>query len=269
MLNFFIGLFFSSIIAIIAYKSNSLTFSGSLCAIFVGTLIYTFGGFYLSIIMISFFVSSSLITKFKKEIKNDFEKLYKKTSKRDYTQVLVNSLPAIIYSILYFYSKNNMFLVAYGVFFAAANSDTWASELGVLSSHDPINILTLKKMQRGISGGVTLTGLFFSFIGSFFIGIVFMIGYIIIFKNFLVLEIVKMFLIITFGGFIGSFLDSLLGILFQSLYIDSMGVYTEKEFSNGKKNKLVKGYAFFDNNMVNLLSTSFVSFLSVFVYNFL
>ena len=73
-----------------------------------------------------FFISSSFLTKLNEARKEEAEKLHQKSGSRDYSQVLVNTLPAVIYGAIYYYSGNVIFLVAYAAFFAASNADTWA-----------------------------------------------------------------------------------------------------------------------------------------------
>lgn len=55
--------------------------------------------------------------------------------------------------------------------YAAVAADTFSSELGILSTHEPrlITSLTLRRVPRGTNGGVTLWGLFAGFLGSLII----------------------------------------------------------------------------------------------------
>ncbi|WP_204269083.1 DUF92 domain-containing protein, partial [Klebsiella aerogenes] len=46
---------------------------------------------------------------------------------------LANGGVGLLYSVLYYITKNPSYLVLLAVSFAAANADTWATELGILS----------------------------------------------------------------------------------------------------------------------------------------
>lgn len=124
MARLLIGFIFSFIIGFLAYKNQSLNLSGFAGAVVLGTSLYFFGGVYLSGIMISFFISSSILTKYKEHEKSILEDINDKTGGRDYTQVVANGGLGLIYAILYYLTGNMIFIMGYAASFAAANSDT-------------------------------------------------------------------------------------------------------------------------------------------------
>jgi uncharacterized protein (TIGR00297 family) len=267
-MNLIIGLVLGLLIAYIAYKKNALSKSGAIAATLLGVSLYYFGGFYFFLIMISFFISSTLLTKYKAAKKINIEKMHEKTGKRDYTQVLANSLPAIIYALFFYYTRMNVFLLGFATTFSATNSDTWASELGVLSKTNPSCILTGKKVQKGMSGGITSFGIFASFLGSLFLSFVFMIGYIFEFQdNINIKDLVILSILTLIGGFLGSIIDSILGASIQGIYkhVETDEI-TEKRFHQEKENKLIRGFKFINNNIVNLLSSLLASLLMMLIY---
>lgn len=267
-MNFILGALLSSIISLYAYNKKSLSKSGVFAAIILGGSLYFLGGLYFFIMMISFFISSSILSKYKKKFKQKIEYMNQKTDKRDYTQVIANSLPALIYAILYFYTNMNIFILGFATTFSATNSDTWASEIGVLSKKKPLSILKFKKLETGMSGGVTLLGTIASFAGSLFLSIIFIIGYFIRFNSKTNLqEVLVLFFLTLLGGFLGSIIDSILGDSIQGIYYnEKKKILTEKKHDDNKKNKLIKGYNFIDNNLVNLLSVSFSSIIIILIY---
>lgn len=263
MLDFLVGLTFSFLIAFVAYKKASLNKSGCLAATVLGTGIYYFGGLWFSIIMISFFISSSILTKFKNNNKESLEKLNEKGGKRDYMQVFANGGVGLIISVLYYFYQSPVFLLAYAVSFAEATADTWASEVGVLSKSKPINILNFKPLEKGMSGGISILGTTFAFLGASFISFIYFIASVITYRDIKQSLIYSILCLVI--GFIGSIVDSILGASVQAqYYCEDLKTITEKKEYKGKPNKLIKGIAFINNDMVNL-NSNLISTLIVFI----
>ena len=255
LLTFFISFY--------TYKKNLLTLNASLLAFVIAIIFYISGGPLFYTLLLTFFFSSSYMTKLKKERKKEENKIHERSgSKRDSIQVIVNSLAALIMAILYLIYKEDYYIIAFCSALAATNADTWASEIGILSKHNPISILRLKPVKKGISGGITLLGLFASLLGSFFITFI----YFLFNLNNLSMTILINSLIILLAGTLGSIIDSILGDSIQAKYKDNESEeITEKKISNNKENELIKGYKIINNDMVNLLSSIIVSILVVLI----
>jgi uncharacterized protein (TIGR00297 family) len=125
---------------------------------------------------------------------------------------------------------------------ACATADTWSSEIGVLSRTSPVFIVSRKKVQPGVSGGVTILGTFCSIIGSLIIAFVYYCYY----------ERIAETTCILILGFTGGLIDSLIGELFQAKYLSPTREYTDQESSGN----LVKGFRIVTNNAVNLLAVA-------------
>lgn len=253
MNTFLIGFFISLIISTIGYIKKSLTLSGSISAIIIGTLIYYTGGLFFSSIIVAFFISSSVITKISKILGNVEIDVVQKGGQRDYKQVMANGLLGLIFALLFHFTKNHIFILAYSTAFAAAASDTWASEIGVLSKGKPVSIIGFKHIERGMSGGISLLGIIASILGSGFISVIFLFGF---FLNYgFSFEPIIMFILCAFGGFAGSIIDSLLGATLQVKYkCPVCNKITEKTVHHGSSTLKVSGMSFIDNDIVNFIS---------------
>lgn len=247
-----IGFTLSLIISLLAYKKKSLDLSGALTALIIGTIIYVMGTYIIFSLLIIFFISSSVITKFKQTSNEE-------KNGRNFIQVIANSLAALIFSFIYFYTKQEVFMVAAAIGIAASTSDTWASEIGKTSTGKNVSIVNFKQVPKGESGGVSLLGTIASFIGSFFIGVVFVI--LLRTKGEFTSNLSYYLLMVTIAGFAGCLLDSYLGIFLQAKYIEiKTGLKVEK-YQKNKSLKLISGIHLINNDIVNLLSTLSVAII--------
>lgn len=268
-MNYAMGLFLSALIVVPSIKRDSLTISGGAAALGVGGILYGLGGPEVFFALIAFFLSASLFSKaFKGRKGSDTgESVVEKGSRRDHIQVLANGGPAVFMVLLYTVLGHEAFRIGGVMTLAAANADTWASELGVLSSSTPVYIIKKTSVPKGISGGVTKLGFGASFFGGFFIAVCYGIMAL-IFKIPLFMEGWKLMMIITAVGFLGSVFDSVIGELWQARYqrvSSERMVLTEKRKEDGRWNTLEKGCPLIDNNMVNFLSTLTAALVGVFL----
>lgn len=261
------GLIFSMLIVGPSVRRGSLTGSGGVAAIAIGVFLYGLGGPSVFSVLIAFFLSASVLSKFseKGSAEEGTAQVVAKGNRRDHIQALANGGPAVIMVLLYGISGYEGFRIGAVMSLAAAGADTWASELGVLSASAPVFIIKRKEVPKGISGGVTFLGFVASFLGALFVAGVYG-GMTLALGSYPGWEVV---LGITAIGFLGSIIDSILGELWQAQYqrVSSGKVYlTEKPWQQGKRNTLVKGYSRMDNNLVNFLSALSASLIGVFLW---
>ncbi|MDD2238327.1 MAG: DUF92 domain-containing protein [Bacilli bacterium] len=240
----YLSILFPSILALYALYKNKITISGIILAWLLAIIICYLAGYTAFLALTTLF----LLTILSDKIKSNSE-----DKTRNIMQIISNVLTAAICIILYYVSNNNIFYIMYYCVIAGSLSDTLASSIGTLSKSKPINIFTLKKLKIGESGGVSLFGLFISLVGGMIIGAIYLI------VEFNLIN----FIIISLMGFLGSFFDSIVGTLFEAKYkCLKCHKKTDNKIHCLKKTKLIKGYSFIDNNMVNLLSNIFIFILS-------
>ncbi len=201
--NLVIILAISFILGLMAYKAKIVDFDGMASGIIVSTgiLIYTDIKFF--IIFFSFVILGAIFTvyKWKKKVE---EKTAEKESGRGLSNVMGNGLPPLIFAMIYaLLPEQNLFLLcAYICSVAALAADTSSSEIGVLSKEKPIMITTLRKVEKGTDGAISILGTLAGFITTVIIGF---IAVIIGIAN------IYLFLVIVIAGNFGNFIDSIVG----------------------------------------------------------
>ena len=250
-----IGFILAVIIAFLAHRARSLSRSGAYAATFVGTIIFGIGGWQWTILLLTFFITSSVLSRtFKKRKQGLYEK-YSKGHERDAGQVFSNGGVATAFAALHaFFPESPWPWVGFAAALAAVNADTWATELGVLNPHPPRLISNLKKVvEKGTSGGISITGTLAALAGAAIIGTLavslhpspapVMTGW-----------------IVTLAGLLGSLFDSLLGATVQAIYhCPSCNKETERYplHTCGTLTVQIRGWKWLDNDWVNFACGAF------------
>jgi uncharacterized protein (TIGR00297 family) len=244
--------------AMLGYWQKVLTISGAIGTILVGCAVafsFELNGLY---ILALFFLSSSFWSMYKKEQKVAVEEKLEKNERRDFTQVMANGGVALLAAILFAISESGLFLGMFIASIAAANSDTWASELGVLSKSRPRIIWTWKKTDPGTSGAVSLLGLFAAFTGAGSIAV----AATVLFS----LDMIYAFLF-TLIGFLGSLIDTVLGAKVQSNFKCKVcGLETEKKIHCENKTDMLKGFSWMSNDTVNFIASLLAGLLGAILF---
>ncbi|MGX7420007.1 DUF92 domain-containing protein [Carnobacterium gallinarum] len=238
-----------------AWLVGALTVKSCWTAFLLGTSLYVLSGWLIYTAMIIFAILGSGISKVGRQRKAQAASLHEREGTRGSTQVLANGFPAFIFALLFFMTKNKAFQLAALTSFAAANADTFSSEIGMLSGKNPYSILTLKPLAKGLSGGVSKLGLVSGLIGSILIGLLALGSY--------PLSVIG---IVIGGGFFGTLLDSFLGSTLQAKYTLNEGL-TEQSQVAGSPLELASGFRFITNDGVNFISVICSSLIVFFLLN--
>lgn len=263
------GAILAFIAAMISWRLKWLSGSGAWAAFGLGWVVFGLGGFAWAVILLTFFVSSSGLSKLFKKKKQDLEKYYEKGSQRDAGQVLANGFVAGLFVVLHvFFPDSWVPWTGFAAALAAANADTWATELGVLDKRSPVLITTGKPVKKGTSGAVSMIGTIAALLGSALMAIMswfFMPGDLFLFNGWWII-------LIAIAGLLGCMVDSLFGALEQAIYFcESCGRETEQfpDHECGTKTTFLRGWTWLDNDWVNLISigvASVFSLLMVFLF---
>ena len=239
-----LALALSLVCAFTAFILNWLTLDGFTSAVLFGLIAYGLGGLIGAVVVLAFFISSSLLSK---DTLSE-ESLLDKKFRRDGLQVWSNGFWFTLWIIIWFLSKEDAFLVAGVASMAFATADTWASEVGGHRVKGKTWLITnFQQVKPGTDGGISLVGTTASLLGAFFIGSLFWFiepasG-------------VKSFFLISLGGFLGSFIDSWLGARFQ-------GMKLHKRL----KDIFARQITYVDNNLVNWLASGSSSTIALLTF---
>ena len=158
-------------IAILAWRVHALSASGAAAAAVTGGLIFGLGGLPWAALLLAFFISSSGLSKAYARRKASVNEKFSKGSRRDWGQVLANGGLGALLAVAHAAFPAQVWpWLAFAGAMAAVNADTWATELGVLSSKPPRRITTGKVVERGASGGITVLGTLAALAGALLIG---------------------------------------------------------------------------------------------------
>jgi uncharacterized protein (TIGR00297 family) len=239
-----IGALCAGIVGYIALRAHALTLGGALAAFAVGTLTFGALGVPGAAVLLAFFITSIALSRIGRVRKKALVDVGK-TGPRDAAQVLANGAVATLCAVLAL-GGDLRFAAAFAGAFAAANADTWGTEIGTLVAAAPRSILTLRPVAAGMSGGVTLAGSVAEIAGAALIAFTAAVA-----------GIHGAWAIFA-GGVIGALVDSLLGASLQALrWCPQCRRPCETDpHACGANTRLLRGAAWFGNDAVNALATA-------------
>ncbi|MHB8931718.1 MAG: DUF92 domain-containing protein [Melioribacteraceae bacterium] len=245
--NLILGLFFASLITYLSYRLKFLDCSGAIAAFILAQLIFDLGGLKWSVPIITFFISSSILTKLNNRKNIEVRDYFEKSGARDYLQVIANGgIGGILVLVNAFY-QNELFYLIYIASLSSVCADTWATEFGTWRKTATYNALNLKPAAQGISGGISVTGLIGALGGSLCIALS-AIGWVEI-------SYIRFVILVLLTGFLGSYFDSILGAAVQVQYLCPVcNRVTERKIHCGKHTDYFRGFSWINNDVVNLFS---------------
>ncbi|MCX8024894.1 MAG: YbhB/YbcL family Raf kinase inhibitor-like protein [Thermanaerothrix sp.] len=266
-----LGLGLALIISLLAYRIGSLSGSGAITATCLGGLVFGLGGLPWAILLLGFFITSTFFSRLARSRKAGLGEKYAKDDRRDAWQVLANGGIASLAVIWQAVQPASLLPWLVGATaLAAANADTWATELGVLSSQSPRRILGGKRVEPGSAGGITALGTLAALSGAMWIGLLaVLLPPPLLRPQYPTLAVL---IIVTLSGLLGSLVDSLLGASVQVMYYcPSCHKETERHPQHrcGNTTNYLRGWHWLNNDGVNALCTLSAALLAGMAGNFL
>ena len=236
-----VGGLLGAAVAALAYWRQALTRDGALTAAVVGWLTFARGGPTGTAALLTFFVSSTLLSRIGEQRKRALPLAQAKGARRDAWQVLANGGVA---TLCFGVGQPRAAIGA----LAAASADTWATELGMLAHRAPRLITTLRPVDTGTSGGVTPEGLLAGAGGALCVGLAASVpsrDASLVYSAFV-------------AGLAGAVIDSFLGATLQAGYrCPRCNVFTEGGIhaTCGTPTLHERGLRWMTNDAVNLVAT--------------
>ena len=238
----------SFFISLLSFRLHLLTFSGSIAAAVLATLIFGFGSFKWGIPLFSFFLFSSILSNTRKKRNPIVDEHFEKSSTRDHRQVLANGGLGGILILLFVINPKEIYYILYVSALAAVCADTWATEIGTFVKAKTYNIINWTPVDQGISGGISLIGTLGAVAGSTFLTLSAL--------PWLYNFPVSLIILIILAGIIGSLIDSVFGATIQVQYRCSIcNIQTEKKTHCNNNNLRLSGNRYVNNDAVNFIGS--------------
>ena len=230
---FFIGFCINFILIYIFCKIPLMTRGGWINAGILGTILWGCLSWQGWMSVVSYLLFGSLVTKVGHKFKEEQGIAEKRGGRRGPENVWGSAATGLFFAIMTKFNLANVifFKVGFATSFSAKLADTFGSEIGKRFGKDTYLITSLKKVERGTEGGVSLEGTLASLLGSIFMAFVML--------RLSIISTKYHFIIVALSGFLATLSESIIGATFQNKY------------------KL-------SNEMVNAIQTSIASVFAIF-----
>ena len=227
--------------------------TGLVAGFAIGLTVIMFGGWNWFLVLLSFHIMAGLVTKWRYDYKRSLGVAEEKGGARSWKNVLANGIVAASMTVFEAFVGGQIWALAYLAAVAAAMGDTLATEIGLLNPTPP-RLITKpwKIVEPGTSGGVSFLGYTASALAGAIVGF---LGYILgVVPEASEVNFALFLLVVVVSTIIGVTVDSIIGATVQAQYRCTVcGKLTEKPVHCGKPARLVKGYEWIDNHVVNIL----------------
>jgi len=256
------GLLLAAAISYGAYRAGSLTGDGAVAAACLGTVVFAAGGWQAAVMLLAFFITSSLFSQLLRGENAPATDRYAKGARRDAGQVRGNGGIAGLWILAQAaFPESRLVWLGFAGALAAVTADTWATELGAFSRAAPRLITHLRRsVPPGTSGAVTILGTAAAAAGASALAV--LAAALMPHSDALTVAAVAA------GGMAGSLADSLLGASVQCLYFCPKDNIETEQFPVhrcGSATFRVRGWRWLNNDWVNAACGAVGSLVAVVV----
>ena len=209
---FFIGFCINFILIYIFWKIPLMTKGGWISAGILGSILWGCLSWQGWMSVVIYLLFGSIVTKIGYKFKIEQGIAEKRGGRRGPENVWGSAASGLFLAMMTKFNAANVFLlkVGFAASFAAKLADTFGSEIGKRFGKDTYLITSLKKVERGTEGGISLEGTLASIFGSIVMTFIMLCLSIISTKS--------QFIIVAVSGFLATLSESIIGAKFQNKY---------------------------------------------------
>ena len=209
---FFIGFCINFILISLFCRIPLMTKDGWISAGILGTILWGCLSWQGWMSVVIYLLLGSLVTKIGYKFKKERGIEEKRGGKRGPENVWGSAATGLFFAMMTKLNVSNLvfFKIGFAASFSAKLADTFGSEIGKRFGGKTYLITSLKKVERGTEGGISLEGTLASFLGAIFMSFVMFSLSIISNKN--------QFIIVSISGFLATISESIIGAKFQNKY---------------------------------------------------
>ena len=202
---FFIGFCFNFILIYIFCKIPLMTKGGWISAGILGTILWGCLSWQGWMSVVIYLLFGSLVTKIGFKFKKAQGIAEKRGGRRGPENVWGSAATGLFLAIMTKFNAANvvMFKVGFAASFAAKLADTFGSEIGKRFGKDTYLITSLKKVDRGTEGGISIEGTLASFLGSIFMAFIML--------RLSIISTKYHFIVVVVSGFLATLSESIIG----------------------------------------------------------
>ncbi len=238
---------------VLSIRKGLVDKSGLIAGLAIGLIVILLGGWNWFTVLLSFHVIAGVVTKWRYDYKRRLGVAEEKGGARSWRNVTANGIIAAVMATLEAFVGGQVWAFAYLAAVAAAMGDTLATEIGLLNPSPP-RLITKPwlRVEPGTSGGVSFLGYIASALAGAIVGF---LGYILcVVPECGLIDFTIFTMLVIVSTLTGVTIDSIIGATIQAQYRCTVcGKLTEKPVHCGRPAKLVKGYKWIDNHVVNIL----------------
>ena len=233
-------------LAMLMISTRSLDISGGITTLVLILAMGVFGGVFETVYTTIYFLIATLVAAITGRLYAKKTGVKKEKHTRTGRQIVAVGLVPLTFVIVSYFTKEIFFQYLFTLAITEQFADSMASDIGRLTNGKNVDIIGFKPIEKGLSGGISLLGTLVALFSCFFLPLIPFL--------FNRLELIP-FLLIGAFAFVGVLVDSVLGSLFQVLYLcPNCGKRVETPNHCEVEAEKSKGFRIIDNTMVNLLT---------------